>query len=140
MIRTWPGQTKEEWLKEYYRDKALTPKEKEAEWDKRMDELEKQIKEYKDRQVPRVKTNTDEWLYIHAEKPNSLDDGEATVSWIIIMVVGAIFNARWLIWIVATAIYLYRMNRYVIRQQRWENGGKEDYYKKIQDICKGDRK
>ena len=78
-------------------------------------------------------------MYIHAEKPNSLDDGEATVTWIIIMLIGTIFKERWIIWIAATFIYLCRMNRYAIRKWKWANGGKEEYYQKIQDACKGDK-
>ena len=34
MIRTWPGQTKEEWFEEYWRDKALTKEERDRERDK----------------------------------------------------------------------------------------------------------
>lgn len=140
MIRTWPEQTKEEWLKEYYRDKALTPEERKAEWDDMMTKSEERQKNRETNNLYRVKPNGDKWTYIHTENPNSLDTGEATVSWIIIMIVGSIFNARWVIWIVATAIYLCKLNRYAIRKWKWDNGGKEEYYKKIQDACKGDNK
>lgn len=139
MIHTWPGQTKEEWLKEYHRDQALTPEERKVEWDKAIAKLENKQKKYEQNYSCGTKPNGDEWTYIHAEKPNSLDDGEATVSWIIIMLVGTIFNARWVIWIVATTIYLCRKNRYAIRKWKWNNGGKEEYYKKIEDACKGDK-
>ena len=139
MIRTWPGQTKEEWLKEYHRDQALTPEERKAEWHKTITRLENQRKECRQNNSFKVKPNGDEWNYTHTENPNSLDDGEATVSWIIIMIVGTIFNARWLIWILATTVYIYRMKRYAIRKWKWDNGGKEEYYQKIKDACKGDK-
>lgn len=137
MIHTWSGQTKEEWMREYQRDKALTPEQRKAEWNKIIESAKKRQKEYEQRNSFRTKPNGDEWTYIHTENPNSLDDGEATVSWIIIMIIGAIFNARWLIWIIATAIYLCRLNRYAIRKAKWDNGGKEEYYKKIKEANKG---
>lgn len=140
MIRTWPGQTKEEWLEEYRRDKALTPEEQKKEWDEAMAASDKRYKEYKEKYMKKPKSNNAEWTYIHAESPHSLDDGEATVSWIIVMIVGTIFNARWLIWIIATALYLWRMNRYAIRKRKWDNGGKEKYYQGIEDAYKGDKK
>jgi hypothetical protein len=139
MVHTWPGQTKEEYLEEYWRDRALTPEERKREWDEEIEKANKRHEEYEKNNSFRVKPNSDEWLYIHAESPNSLDDGEATVTWIIIMIIGSIFNARWLIWILATAIYLYRMNRYAIRKWKWDKGGKEEYYKKIENACKGDK-
>lgn len=139
MIRTWPGQTKEEWLKEYHRDQVLTPEERKAEWHETITRLENQRKECRQNNSFKVTPNGDEWNYIHTENPNSLDDGEATVSWIIIMIVGTIFNARWLIWILATTVYIYRMKRYAIRKWKWDNGGKEEYYQKIKDTCKGDK-
>lgn len=136
MLHTWPGQTKEEWLKEYRRNKALTLEQQKVEWDEAIRKAKQSYKKYE----KRIKSTDDEWLYVHAENPNSLDDGEALVSWIIVMLVGAIFNARWIIWIVATAIYLCRQNRYAIRKWKWDNGGKEEHYKKIQDAYKGDKK
>ena len=139
MVHTWPGQTKEEYLEEYWRDRALTPEERKREWDEEIEKANKRHEEYEKNNSFRVKPNGDEWMYIHAESPNSLDDGEATVTWIIIMIVGSIFHARWLIWILATTIYLCRMNRYAIRKWKWDNGGKEEYYKKIEDACKGDK-
>lgn len=140
MLHTWLGQTKEEWLEEYYRDRTLTPEQKQKEWDEYWFQIQAKKKEYnelKKKEQEECSKKGAEWLYIHAENPNSLDDGEALVSWIIIMLIGSIFNARWFIWIVATAIYLCRKNRYAIRKEKWDNGGKEKYYKKIEDACKG---
>ena len=135
MIHTWRGQTKEEWLKEYHRDKALTPEERKKEWDEEIEKADQQYHEYKKKYDTDPKENNDEWTYIHAEKPNSLDNGEATVSWIIVMLVGTIFKERLFIWIIATIIYLCWMNRYNIRKLKWDNGGKQEYYNKINDAC-----
>ena len=140
MVHTWPGQTKEEYLAEYWRDRALTPEERKKEWDEEIEKANKRYAEYKAKYMTHTKPDGDEWTYIHAENSNSLDDGEATVTWIIVMLVGTIFHARWLIWIVATAIYVCRLNRYAIRKHKWDHSGKEEYYKKIQDACKGDKK
>jgi hypothetical protein len=117
----------------------MTPEERSGEITRIITEAKKRQKEYEQNNSSHVKPNGDEWIYIHADNPNSLDNGEATVSWIIIMIVGAIFNARWLIWIVATVIYLNYIFRYQIRKAKWDNGGKEEYYKKIENAFKGDK-
>ena len=114
MIRTWPGQTKEEWLAEYHRNQALTPEERDRE-----------IEEY-------MKSVNDKWDKINAEKkaeqqkaasenpfkncdhPNSLENDEATILWIVVMAVATIFKGNWLIWIIATIIW----RRYITRHKR----------------------
>ena len=140
MMRTWPGQTKEEWMAEFRRDAALTPEERKKEWDEKIAILDQEWAEYKKKNTVNTGQDHAEWMYIHAENPHSLDDGEATVTWLIVMIVGSIFNDRLLIWIMATAIYLGRMFRYNIRKWKWDNGGKEEYYQKIEDAFKGDKK
>ena len=35
----------------------------------------------------------------------SLENDEATVVWLVVMVVGSIFNGNWIIWILATVIW-----------------------------------
>ena len=132
MIHTWSGQTKEEYLEECRRDKALTPEQRKKEWNEIIEASNKKSIN----NTIYTESNDAEWTYIHAEKPNSLDNGEAAVSWIIIMLIGAIFNARWFIWIVATIIYLRHINRYVIRKAKWDSGGKEEYYQKIKNTFK----
>ena len=49
MIREWPGQTKEEWLAEYHRNKNLTPEEREKELNEFLGEVKKRDKEREDR-------------------------------------------------------------------------------------------
>ena len=47
------------------------------------------------------------------DHPNSLENDEATVLWVVVMVVGSIFVDRMLIWIMATIVYLrYLINIY----------------------------
>lgn len=136
MVRTWKGQTKEQFYKECERDRNLTPEQRKAELDAHIAEAHRQYEEYKKKYINHPKENSDEWLYVNAEKPNSLDDGEATVTWIIVMLVGIIFKERWFIWLVATVLYLCRMNRHAIRKWKWDNGGKEEHYQKIKDAGK----
>ena len=142
MIRTWPGQTKEEWIKEYNRDKALTPEERRKEWDEYYTKIKKENEE---RNVQRKKELEErsqkdaEWTYVNVESPNSLDNGEATVYWIIAMVVGSIFYERLSIWIIATALWLGRIFRHELRQWKWNHGGKEEYYKQLHNVCRGNK-
>lgn len=46
------------------------------------------------------------------DSPYTIEDGTATVLWVVVMVVGAIFKANWIIWIVATALWLKFISRY----------------------------
>ena len=46
------------------------------------------------------------------DSPNSLENGPAIILYIIIMVGGAIFYDRWLIWIFATVIFFKFINRH----------------------------
>lgn len=116
MIRTWPGQTKEEWLEEYRRDKALTP-----------EESDREMNEY-------IKTVNEKWDKINAEKkadqqrraaenpfqncdhPNSLENDEATIIWIVVMAVATIFKGNWIIWIIATIIWRRYITRHKIKK------------------------
>lgn len=112
MIRTWPGQTKEEWLAEYHRDKALTPEEREKELNDFLAEVKKKDEERekkKTMQAQRVQNNPFE----NCDHPNSLENSEATIIWIVVMAVGAIFKGNWIIWIVATIIW----RRYITRRK-----------------------
>ena len=50
----------------------------------------------------------------------SMDDGLATVLYIVVMVVGVIFVDRWLIWIAATVAYLCHKFRREIHKAKWD--------------------
>ena len=52
--------------------------------------------------------------------PGAMDDGMARLLYIIVMVVGVIFNSRWFIWIVATIVYLRHIFRRQIHKAKWE--------------------
>lgn len=48
------------------------------------------------------------------DHPNTMENSSATVLWIVVMVVGSIFKARWLLWIIATVIWV----RFITRHHR----------------------
>ena len=58
--------------------------------------------------------------FVDNDKWGTMDNGTATIWYIIIMVGGAIFNDRWLIWIITTIIYFNHINRKSIRQKKWD--------------------
>ena len=139
---SFPRDPAEERKKEHERWRSLTPEQRAEEWEMFSAKVRKASEERAAKKMQKQKERSEksnEYLYVHAENPHSLDDGEATVSWLIVMIVGAIFKERWLIWIVATALYWCKMNRPAIRKWKWDNGGKEEYYKKMNDVCKGDK-
>lgn len=64
-----------------------------------------------------------EKMYVEVDKPGTIDNGTATLWYIIIMIVGAIFNDRLLIWGLATIIWWKHINRKTIRQKKWDKNG-----------------
>jgi hypothetical protein len=46
------------------------------------------------------------------DHPNTMEDGTATVLWVAVMLVGAIFKCCWLIWIIATVVWAKFITRY----------------------------
>lgn len=46
------------------------------------------------------------------DHPDALENDEATVLWIVVMAVGTIFKGNWIIWIIATLIWLGYINRH----------------------------
>lgn len=113
MIRTWPGQTKEEWLKEYHRDKALTPEKREKELNDFLEEIKKKD-ERQAQEKASQRQNVQENFFENCDHPNSLENDEATILWIVVMAVATIFKGNWLIWIIATIIW----RRYITRHKR----------------------
>lgn len=113
MIRKWPGQTKEEWMKEYHRDKALTSEEREKELNDFLKEVKKrdEVQELaKEKQEQRIQEN----FFDNCDHPNSLENDEATALWLVVMAVATIFKGNWIIWIIATIIW----RRYITRHKR----------------------
>ena len=113
MIRKWPGQTKEEWLKEYYRDKALTPEEREKELNEFLAEVKKKDEKRAYHKQAQEQPRT-EAFFENCDHPNSLENTEATILWIVVMAVATIFKVNWFIWIIATIIW----RRYITRHKR----------------------
>ena len=58
--------------------------------------------------------------YVEHDHPSTIENGTATVFYIIVMVIGAIFKDRLLIWVMASFIYFRFINRRKIRQKRWD--------------------
>ena len=67
-----------------------------------------------------------EQMYVDTDHPNTIDNGTATIWYIIVMVIGAVFNDRLLIWIIATIIWWKHINRKAIRQKEWDEKHKGD--------------
>lgn len=65
----------------------------------------------------KLKPMTKEEIYGDCDHPNTMENAEATILYIIIMLVGAIFYDRLLIWIVATGIWLCHIFRHQIRKK-----------------------
>lgn len=114
MIKEWQGQTKEEWLREYHRNKNLTPEEREKELDGFLSELKKRDdavnKEQKLQKQENLKNR-----FANYDHPNSLENNEATMLWVIVMIIGTIFKGNWIIWIIATIIWRKYVTRHKIK-------------------------
>lgn len=115
MIRTWPGQTKEEWLEEYRRNKNLTPEEREMELNEFLNEIKKQDEEI-ERKKSLQKQKSREDPFANCDHPNSLENDEATILWIVVMIIAAIFKGGWIIWIIATIIWRRYITRHKIKK------------------------
>lgn len=115
MIRTWPGQTKEEWMKEWERNQKLTPEERERELDEyiKQNNAKWDAKKKNERESNSQRAQNPFENYDH---PNSLENSEATIIWIIVMAVATIFKGNWIIWIVATIIWRRYITRHKIKK------------------------
>jgi hypothetical protein len=115
VIREWPGQTKEEWLAEYRRDKNLTPEEQEKELNDFLEEIKKKDVEREQEKTSQRQKNSEN-PFKNCDHPNSLENDEATIIWVIVMVIGTIFKGNWIIWIVATIIWRKYITRHKIKK------------------------
>jgi hypothetical protein len=116
MIRTWPGQTKEEWLAEYHRDKALTPEEREKEMSEYISSVDEKWGKINEKRDAEVRRRASENPFENCDHPNSLENDEATIVWIVVMAVGTIFKGNWIIWIIATIIWCKYITRHKIKK------------------------
>lgn len=124
MIKTWPGQTKEEWIEEYKKHQAMTVEELNAEIKQIHEET---LKWHEERQVEKHKIQeaNAKNSYVYGDHPSTMENSTATVLYIIIMLVGIIFTDGWLIWIFASIVYFRFITRYERRKREYENR-KED--------------
>jgi hypothetical protein len=116
MIRTWPGQTYEEWLKERERDAALTPEERDREMDEYIKQIDEKWEKINSENKQKQTTQTPEDFFKNCDHPNSLDNIEATILWIVVMAIASIFNSNWIIWIIATIIWRKYITRHKIKK------------------------
>ena len=77
---------------------------------------EKEYEELEKNKLTKIKPIDPQEYYRKCDKPGTMDNTTATIFYIIIMIVGAIFYDRWLIWVVATIIYLAHIFRHEIRK------------------------
>lgn len=69
----------------------------------RLKDLEKKgIKPFDESQIPKK----------YCDHPNTMENSTATVLWIVVMLVASIFKGNWVIWIVATIIWLKFITRH----------------------------
>lgn len=64
--------------------------------------------------------------YIYSDHPSTMENGTATFFYIVVMIVGAIFIDRLLIWVAASIIYFSFINRYKIREKEWDKNHKKE--------------
>ena len=66
-----------------------------------------------------------EEAYDNHDPSSTMENGTATLMYIIVMIVGAIFIDKWLIWIMASIIYFSFINRRAIRKKKWDKTQEE---------------
>ena len=89
-----------EWRKEWKKEKEA--REKKLEEIRRKEWEKKGIKPIEVGEPPKKR----------CDHPNTMEDSTATVVWIVVMLVGAIFKGNWVIWIIATMIWWKFITRY----------------------------
>ena len=69
----------------------------------RIDELNKMgVKPFASSQYPKER----------CDHPSTMERSTATIIWIVVMIVGSIFKINWIIWIVATIVWLKFIRKY----------------------------
>ena len=87
-----------------------------AAWEKYEKIYAEEHKELDRNKLCQMKPIDNEEFFKKCDKPGTMDNVTATIFYVIIMVVGAIFNNRLLIWIVATVIWLRHIFRHELRK------------------------
>ena len=99
-------------------------KRKEEEEKRKAEEYQKHLENGGQPKPP--ERSWEEYMYVDADKPGTIDNTTATIWYIIVMVAGAIFNDRWLIWIMATIVWWRHINRKKRRQKEWDEKHKNE--------------
>ena len=131
--------TYEAFVKENIRWNSLTPEQQQAEYDAIYNERDQQLEEARKKCEEENRSKQEEFsrqAYINNRNPNSLNNGEAIVLWLVVMIVGTIFNERLLIWTFASVLLWLHFTREKRRAIKWGNGGKEEYYKNLEEVIK----
>ena len=119
MIKTWPGQTNEEWAEEYRKAYYQTPEERHKEVQLAYEKMLKRQKE-EQAETRRIQEANAKNSYVYGDHPSTMENSTATVLYIIIMLVGIIFTDRWLLWIFASIVYFRFITRYERRKREYE--------------------
>lgn len=105
---------------DWYRDTAMTVKENIAETNKKIKEAERKRKNLID--PPK---DQERKFHGDCDHPNTMENGPATILYIIVMIGGAIFKERLLLWIFATIVWWCHINRKAIRAKKWDDEHKK---------------
>ena len=99
--------SKDDYFEKYYSDEALKQR---LEWNQqwREEARAKKITEQKSngtyKSPEQIKAEHEQFVN-QCDIPGAMDDSAALILYIAVMSVGVIFNARWLIWIIATILF-----------------------------------
>lgn len=127
---------KEAFMAEYRRWNNLTIEEQQAEYDAWHTKVSNNLKKYDEEKKQKEYEKSlkgAEFSYVYSDTVNCLETEEATIIWIIVMLVGAIFNERWFIWILATVMWICHIFRYEIRKTKWDTEGKAQWKEKMKN-------
>ena len=116
MRKTLLGQTKEEWLKERERERNLTPEERQRELDEYIKANNEKWKQINVQKQEKYQQQITQKPFENCDHPNSLENDEATIIWVIVMAIGTIFKGNWIIWIIATIVWRRYITRHKIKK------------------------
>ena len=105
-------------------DRAKRENRTVEEIEKEIEEREKERKKIVSEISSPPKIGSQEYID-NLDIPGAMDDGVALLLYIVVMVVGVIFNDRWIIWIIATILYLCHVFRRQIHKAKWEREHKQ---------------
>lgn len=114
---------KEAFIAEQRRWNSLSDEERVKEREEIMANAQKhfdKLAEKKKQEQEERSLKTAEHAYVYTDTVNTMENSEATIIWIVVMLVGAIFVDRLTIWVTSTAIWLCFINRYKIRKKKWD--------------------